>query len=360
MSWVAAAAAHETQPSSADVVIEDGRIAIEMTAVLEPLVAGVDLEGLEDTNESDRSDEVDRLRALEPEAVAEAFRSYWPEFRDGMTVTSGDTFVALELDAVDVEAVGDTDLARLSRLRMSGDLPEGDAPVVIGWPADYGDLVIRQMGAGSDGYTAYLTRGALSDPIQRSGAVAQGPLAAFLDYIPTGFDHIVPKGLDHILFVLGLFFLSAHLRPLLLQVTAFTAAHTVTLALATLGLVSLPASVVEPLIAASIVYVGVENVLSRGISPWRPAVVFVFGLLHGLGFASVLRDFGLGGGNLVPKLLGFNVGVELGQLAVIAAAFLAVGYWFGDKPWYRRYIANPASIAIALVGAFWVVERTLL
>jgi len=166
--------------------------------------------------------------------------------------------------------------------------------------------------------------------------------------------------LDHILFVLGLFFLSTRLAPLLWQVTAFTAAHTVTLALGMLGYVTVPASIVEPLIAASIVYAGVENVLSRGLSPWRPAVVFVFGLLHGLGFASVLGDIGLNPSQFVTGLIGFNVGVELGQLTVLALAFLAVGLWFRNKPWYRARISNPASIAIALVGAFWVVERTLL
>jgi hypothetical protein len=150
------------------------------------------------------------------------------------------------------------------------------------------------------------------------------------------------------------------MRPLLWQISAFTLAHTVTLALGALEIVRIPPEIVEPLIAASIVYVGVENVLSKGLTPWRPVIVFAFGLLHGLGFASVLADFGLGASHFVPKLIGFNVGVELGQLAVIAIAFVLVGLWFGRKPWYKERIANPASVAIALVGAWWVVERTLL
>jgi hypothetical protein len=119
-------------------------------------------------------------------------------------------------------------------------------------------------------------------------------------------------------------------------------------------------SIVEPLIAASIAFVAIENVLNDRLSRWRPFVIFGFGLLHGLGFASVLADFGLPEDQFIPALIGFNVGVELGQLAVIAMAFLAVGVWFGAKPWYRARIAIPASVAIGLVGAFWVVERTLL
>ena len=93
---------------------------------------------------------------------------------------------------------------------------------------------------------------------------------------------------------------------------------------------------------------------------WRPVVVFGFGLLHGLGFASVLGEFGLPETAFLPALIGFNIGVELGQLTVIAVAFALVGYWFRDRPWYRARIAIPASVFIALIGAWWVVERTVL
>lgn len=354
------ARAHEVQPAVADVTLEGGRITMELAASLEPMIAGVNLDGLGNTNASPLSDEVDRLRALDPAALEAAFRDWWPEMQKQLTVTAGDSPVEMRLDGVEIPPAGNAELPRLSRLRLSGALPPGGAPVTIGWTPRLGALVLRQMGAGPEAYTGYLTGGARSDPIPRSGATAQGWAGAFLDYVPVGFDHIVPKGLDHILFVLGLFFLSMRMRPLLWQVTAFTVAHTVTLALASLGLVSVPSGVVEPLIAASIVYVGVENVLTRGLSPWRPAVVFGFGLLHGLGFASVLSDVGLGTGHFVARLIGFNVGVELGQLTVIAVAFLLVGYWFGRKPWYQRYVANPVSIAIALVGTFWLVERTLM
>lgn len=177
------------------------------------------------------------------------------------------------------------------------------------------------------------------------------------EYLIVGFEHIVPKGLDHILFVLGLFLLSARLRPLLWQVTTFTAAHTLTLALSMLDVVSLPSSVVEPLIALSIAYVAVENLFTQELRPWRPALVFAFGLLHGLGFAGVLSDVGVPKGEFVAGLVCFNLGVEIGQLAVIAAAWLLVG-WFRGQKWYRKAIVMPASAAIALMGLYWAVERT--
>ncbi len=355
-----AASAHEVQPAVSDVTVEGRELHWDIALTLEPLIAGADLEGLEDTNASSEADEIDRLRALAPAALDKAFRTYWPEMREGIVIRVGDSRILPDLVGVDVPEVGDTALPRLSRLRLSALLPEGDAPVTLGWDSAFGALVVRQMGAGTDAYSGYLTSGALSEPIPRTGVAQESAGAAFLNYIKIGYEHIIPKGLDHILFVLGLFFLSPRLRPLLMQVTAFTLAHTVTLALGILGYVSVPPQIVEPLIAASIVYVGVENVLARGLSPWRPVVVFCFGLLHGLGFAAVLGDIGLNPARFVTGLIGFNVGVELGQLSVIAVAFLLVGLWFGRKDWYRPVISNPASIAISLVGAWWVVERTVL
>jgi len=354
------ARAHEVQPAVSDLTIDSNTMTLDIVLSLEPLVAGADLEGLEDTNASDRAEDIDRLRAFTPAALEQAFIPIWPRIRDGIVVRSDDRPVVLELVGLEIPEVGDTALPRLSRLRLAAALPPGDSPVIVGWNAEFGALVVRQMGAGDDAYSGYLTGGAASVPIPRTGAVPQSAITVFLDYVGIGFEHIIPKGLDHILFVLGLFFLSTRLAPLLWQVTAFTLAHTLTLALGILGYVSVPASIVEPLIAVSIAYVGIENVLSRGLTPWRPAIVFMFGLLHGLGFASVLGDIGLNPTQFATGLIGFNVGVELGQLSVIAIGFLLIGYWFRNKPWYRSRISNPASIAIASMGIYWAIERTVL
>ncbi|KAF0676976.1 HupE/UreJ family protein [Profundibacterium mesophilum] len=360
MSAASPATAHEVQPAIGDLVLGPQELSLELEATVEPFIAGADLDGLLDTDASGQAAEVDRLRALPPAELEAAFRTFWPEMREEISILSGGQTVRPELVGITVPEVGDPSLPRLSRLTLRADLPSGDAPVQIGWDSRLGALVIRQMEAGPDAYTAYLTAGRSSDPISRSGPTVQSAGAVFLDYIVIGFQHIIPKGLDHILFVLGLFFLSARLGPLLWQVSAFTLAHTITLALGILGYVTVPAAIVEPLIAVSIVYVGVENILSRGLSPWRPVVVFVFGLLHGLGFASVLGEIGLAPAQFVTGLIGFNVGVEIGQLAVIAAAFLAVGLWFRNKDWYRPVIAVPASVFIALIGAYWAIERTFL
>jgi hypothetical protein len=180
------------------------------------------------------------------------------------------------------------------------------------------------------------------------------PVAA--RYLVLGFWHILPRGWDHMLFVLGLFLLVPRWRPVLWQISAFTVAHTLTLALAVSGAVSLPSTIVEPLIALSIVYVAVENVLVTRLRWWRPAVVFAFGLLHGLGFAGILTELGLPSGERIPALLAFNLGVEAGQLAVLALAFAALGA-FRHRSWYRRRLAVPLSLAIAAAGLLWFIQR---
>ena len=349
--------AHEVQPAVADLAISEDQIEIILDWNIEAPVAGLDLEGLADTNLSERAEVYDALRALPPEEMAEAFREAWPGIVGNLTLKAGDADIAPELQGVRVDEIGNIELARISEVTISAPLPADGSAVVFGWDPSLGPLIIRQTGV-EGGYSAFLSTGGTSDPIPREGATNQSAWDAFVEYIGVGFDHIVPMGLDHILFVLGLFFLSLRMGSLLWQISAFTLAHTVTLALGALDIIRLPADIVEPLIAASIVYVGIENVLARGLMPWRPVVVFLFGLLHGLGFASVLADFGLGADHFVPKLIGFNVGVEVGQLAVIFAAWLALGAIFARYTWYFARIAAPVSIGISVIALFWVFERT--
>lgn len=355
-----AAHAHETRPSIADVTVNAEEIVMDIQVNVEAFVAGVDLSNVTDTNLSEQAQTYDELRALGVADMEQAFRDYWPQMQQGFSIRSGAETVTPELVSVSVTDTPNVELLRDTTLTIRGELPSGENPVTIAWDSQFGPLVMRQMGGGDDAYTAFLRNGEASAPIPRIGIATEGAFSVFIRYIGIGFEHILPLGLDHILFVLGLYFLSPRIKPLIFQVTTFTLAHTVTLALGILGIVTIAPEIVEPLIAASIVYVAVENLIAKQMTPWRLAVVFAFGLLHGLGFASVLGDFGLESGRFITSLIGFNIGVEFGQLTVIAIAFLAVGAWFGGKSWYRAYISNPASILIGLVGAYWFVERVFL
>jgi len=244
-------------------------------------------------------------------------------------------------------------------VRLSGDIPTGARTITWSTELPVGTYPLALANEGQDAVYQWLEPGQRSEPFALAESVVPAARSDVVrQYLVLGFTHILPKGLDHILFVLGLFLLAVRLRPLLTQVTAFTVAHTITLGLTMYGFVGLSPRTVEPLIAVSIVYVAVENVLRPELRPSRVALVFAFGLLHGMGFASVLQELGLPRGSFVPALLAFNVGVELGQLTVIALAGLLVGA-FRDRPWYRRRVVVPASCAIAAVGAYWSVQRLL-
>jgi hypothetical protein len=178
-------------------------------------------------------------------------------------------------------------------------------------------------------------------------------------YLKLGYNHILPMGLDHILFVLSLFMLSPKLKPLLWQATAFTVAHSITLGLAMYHIISPPANIVEPLIALSILYVSLENIFSPRLKASRIGIVFLFGLVHGMGFAGALGKLGLPQGAYLLSLVMFNIGVELGQLTIILSAYFLMGKWFGNKSYYRRLIVIPVSAIIAIVSAVWTVQRLL-
>ncbi|MEO5892457.1 MAG: HupE/UreJ family protein [Ferruginibacter sp.] len=176
-------------------------------------------------------------------------------------------------------------------------------------------------------------------------------------YGKLGFAHIIPAGIDHILFVIGLCLLSTNIKTILWQATAFTVAHSITLALSMKSIIVAPGAIVEPIIALSIVFVAVENMLLTELKPWRVAVVFMFGLIHGMGFASALNEIGLPAGKFYTSVLAFNIGVELGQIAVITAMFGCIIIPLRNKTWYRKGIVFPLSAFIAFVASWWTIQR---
>lgn len=176
-------------------------------------------------------------------------------------------------------------------------------------------------------------------------------------YLKLGIQHIIPYGLDHILFVVGLCLISTHIKTILWQATAFTIAHTITLALSMKGTIAVPAALVEPIIALSIMFVAIENLILAELKPWRIAIVFLFGLIHGMGFANALNEIGLPPDKFYTSIIAFNAGVEVGQIAVIAAVFGLLIIPLRNKRWYKKAVAYPLSILIALVALYWTIER---
>ena len=232
------------------------------------------------------------------------------------------------------------------------------------YPAKFGDNAVRVRQVDIDNEKwhwsewQWLRKDVPSDAFSLEAVFTKSPISETIwSYMVIGFEHIVPKGTDHIMFILGLFLFSIKMKPLLWQVTMFTVAHTITLGLSINGVLNLPSEIVEPLIALSIAYVGIENIYAKRLHSSRLVLVFMFGLLHGMGFAGVLSDFGMPDDAFAVALISFNIGVELGQLAVISLAFMTVGFWFRRREWYRKIIIIPGSLGISVVGLFWTVER---
>ncbi len=270
---------------------------------------------------------------------------------DGVSVPSAVTYT--------VEAPADAFSAYGATIQMTGEIPPGarDFTWKFGWTFASYALTLRN-GQSSDQATQWLDGADTSKAFALSApapSVTRFETAA--RYFSLGFTHILPYGFDHVLFVLGIYLLSTRARALLMQVSAFTIAHSITLGLSMYGVISVSPRIVEPVIAISIMYVAVENILLKELHSWRVALVFAFGLLHGMGFAGALKELGLPRSEFATALITFNVGVEFGQLAVIGAAFVLLGWHCASQGWYRRRVVVPASAAIACTAAYWTIER---
>ena len=348
---------HEMSPSILDLTINPNVVQLKIRFSIEAMLAEIDLSEFSDTNLSENATKYDELRNFTPNQIKNIFGDRWPKLSKDIKLIQSGRVVELSYQDLTVPDVGNTELTRISHLYLEAKI-EKDEPIVFSWNANFGPIVVRHVGI-DNGLTQFLANGDESDEMYFQRSIEKSKIQTFFDYIIVGFEHIIPKGWDHIVFVLGLFFFSSKLKPLVWQISAFTLAHTCTLALGSLGYIKIIPEIVEPLIALSIIYISVENIFIEKLSKWRPLVIFIFGLLHGLGFASVLGEFGLPAGFFVPALIGFNVGVEFGQLTIVLLSFILVGYWFNKKNYYKSSIAQPISAIIGLVGSFWFIERVI-
>jgi len=367
------AAGHLPVMAAATATIEvDGAYSVDLTFDVPPFVLGVLPQGAADAPMNAWLDSPTNRLAGSLDQARARFQKEFAVLADGEPGTADSLIFPTAEDVVRYrENAPAVRLPAMLMLSLSGRLPSRARSVSFRFPAEMGVVALNVIRPGQPPTSLVANAGEATTPLPLARTNAPGSAVSALEvqepsrwlvagqYLELGFKHIVPEGTDHILFVLGLFLLGNRLQPLLWQVTAFTVAHSITLGLSLYGVFRLSPLVVEPLIAASIAFVAVENICTPELKPWRPAVVFGFGLMHGLGFAGVLTSLGLPRKDFATALVAFNGGVELGQLAVITVAFLAVGWW-RKKPWYRRRIVIPASVLIAGTGIFWTVQRVVL
>ncbi len=353
------------KPALVEIIVnKKGDVTIEIRASIEALLTGINGR-YKNTKDAPNSAEYDRLRQMSSEALLPEFKKFESTFLAKIQLQDDAHHpVALTIDKVKIPERGYTKIPRISIITLHGKISLDVQNLRWYYPLSFGDHAVRlkQVDLAKNKFHwsqwQWLRNDKFSEPLSLGEVVARKPLLETVkNYIELGFKHILPKGTDHILFILGLFLFSTAWKPLVSQITMFTIAHTITLGLAMNGILDLPERIVQPLIALSIVYVGVENIFNRGLQKSRLILVFAFGLLHGVGFASMLADFGMPEGAFATALISFNIGVELGQLAILTGAFLLLGIWFGKRSWYKPLVVYPASAFIALLAFYWFLER---
>jgi hydrogenase/urease accessory protein HupE len=342
----------------------NGQVTIEIRASIEALLTGINGR-YKNTKESPNADQYDALRQLESQDLQLKFNIFKKEFLQHIVLKDNqNTKLSLTIKTVIIPETGYTKVPRISLITLNAQLKREAQSLQWYYPLIFGDNAVRlrQVNEIEDQWHwsewQWLREDQFSHPFSLSEVFTKRPLYQVItEYIAIGFEHILPMGLDHILFILGIFLLNTQLKPLLQQVTLFTIAHTITLGLSSNGVINLPANITEPLIAFSIAYIGIENIIKNKINRLRLLIVFLFGLIHGMGFATALADFNMPEDTFITTLISFNIGVELGQLSIIFLAYFSITYWFKEKYWYRNAIVIPSSLFISIIGLYWTLER---
>lgn len=353
-------------------------VSIEIRTSIEALLTGINSQ-YKNTKESPNADKYDVLRKLSSDDLQKHFIPFHKEFLSKVAVKLDQAEIELKIDKVEIPLPGYTKVPRTSIIHLSGSIPRNTKLISWYYPKSFGDnaVRVRQIDKKNQNWHwsawQWIRKDQFTKPFSLQEVFTQiSTYEVIKTYLIAGFQHIIPKGFDHLLFIIGIFLYSSHLKPLFWQVTMFTLAHTITLGLASSGVILLASSIVEPLIALSIAYIAFENIISaRRKVPLenkqhiRLSVIFLFGLLHGLGFASMLREFGLPDHAFFTALFSFNIGVEIAQLSVIAICYIllikVIKSIIHNNTHtllkYNHFIVIPFSIIIGCIGLFWTIER---
>ena len=340
--------AHDPGLSSAKVTVGDEQIDVLLG------FAQKDAESLRAARVNQPAADKPQGFALEPElesVAANEFSLYWREQRLIPNQTT-----ARRKDAQNIEISLRFERPSAAQIRLVSTLikrlPPGHREYLSVETTSGANLGEAMLSAAEDSFQIDL-------PAMGLSAGASSKSHSFFAFLRLGVEHIL-TGYDHLLFLFALMVVCRDLRSIFTVITCFTVAHSITLALATLDIVRLPGRIVEPTIAATITYVGIEN-LVRGDAPkWRGLITFLFGLVHGLGFADALKEFGIGSGGvgIVMPLVGFNLGVEVGQLSVAAIVLPILWQLRRNSVFVRRWVPV-CSVAVTLAGGFWMIERMM-
>ncbi len=339
---------------------QDKTVELSIDLSLEAVMSGIGTQ-YKNTTDSPNSAQYDELRALTPEVLRQRFKAFEAEFLNSFNLTVNNTPQTLMLSKAEIDIIGYKKRPRKTTLIYKATMSEWPTTLVWQYGKAYGDNALRWQVYQKDTYNwsqwQWLRDGSPSGEIYLNHPEPVSNLERFVEFTGIGFDHVIPLGWDHILFIVGMALSSLLFKRLLLLVTSFTLAHTLTLGLAMFGIVEVSARIVEPLIAFSIAYVAVENLFIHQSVKRKIVVVFIFGLIHGLGFASMLKSFDMSPDSFLTTLIGFNVGVELAQIVIVLFVVLILLGLRALKLDYRKLAVIPISVIISMVGIWWGIER---
>ena len=322
---------------------------------LESIIAGIDPKHT-NSKESEQSYRYENLRILSPEKLLIEFENKLKNFENYVFIENKNNKFNPIIVSIEIPEIGNVEVIRDSLIIINFKNIEGN-DFKFFWNEKFGPIILRVNSKEFGELHTEIIKNKSYSSIIKIEKNKNNFFKNFYNYLILGYEHILPKGLDHILFVLALFLLSSNIKTLILQISLFTIAHTITLFLGVFNIIKISSYIVEPIIALSIAYVGIENLFKNNLSKSRTIIIFIFGLLHGLGFAGVLSDIGLVKELFVSSLISFNIGVELGQISTIVLAYLIIKLPFSKMDWYSTRITKPISLLISIIGIFWFFER---
>lgn len=341
-------------------IFHNYRLEVRIDLSLEAVMTGIGTQ-YKNTRDAPNSVEYDKLRALSAKALRQSFKAFEADFLNSFQLSINNKIQILNLSDAKIDIIGYKKRPRKTILTYV--VQFGERPKTLRWQYNktYGDSALRYQIFKQNEYNwsqwQWLRDGKSSGIININQPQSSSNIQRFLQFTNIGFAHVIPLGWDHILFILGMALSSLLWRKLLLLVSSFTLAHTLTLGLGVLGVVEVSARIVEPLIAFSIAYVAIENLLNHQSIQRKSVIVFLFGLIHGMGFASLLKSFEMPANSFLTTLIGFNLGVELAQIVIVllvVALLLILGFFQLNL---RKFAIVPISVVIAFIGIWWGFER---
>ena len=353
--------AHEIKPA----IVEFNKVKNQINIVLkfnaEPFLANIDVCDYKETINFSNSIKYSELRLLPGEKLKEKIFESRDQIINSIFIKTSKKQLNLKLVEIDVLEEKNIEKVRFTKVYLKTEIKFIETPITFSAKKIFGPLIFKNF-SNIDKNTDKPQSQWLKPGNQTSNLgilqVKNNTTNFSILGIWNGILQIILYGFDHILFILGLFFFSHKLKPLLIQVITFTIAHSITLIFGGLGYITISPLIIEVIIAASIIWIGFENLFRKKIKVSRLGVIFTFGLVHGFGFASMFKPKGLEGTDYYLNLLSFNIGIELGLLITLLPLIILIPL-FNRLSWYRILIAMPASIIIALFGVEMFIDRIL-